>query len=96
MRLDPRYEFQMRGIGYGHPTFRHGALAGRVDGRRRAAHAAGRAARATRPTSTSRRIVDATYTVPDGTVEQGIGILEQLAVGPHPSGLTGLVDGFGA
>ena len=30
----------------------------------------------------------------DGTVEQGIGILEQLAIGPHPSGLSGILDGY--
>ena len=28
----------------------------------------------------------------DGSIEHGIGILEQLAIGPHPTGLTGILD----
>ena len=28
----------------------------------------------------------------DGAVEHGTGILEQLAIGPHPTGLNGLFD----
>ena len=36
----------------------------------------------------------ATYRGPDGRVEHGTGILEQLAIGEHPSGLTGLLDPF--
>ncbi len=39
-------------------------------------------------------LCDATLTKADGTVEHGIGILEQLAIGPHPTGLTGILDGY--
>jgi hypothetical protein len=93
VRLTPRYEFQMRGIGYGHPTFRHGAWQGEstVAGERFATPV-------DNPTDPAnlhiQAIVDATYTSPDGEVEEGIGILEQMAIGPHPTGLTGLTDGF--
>ena len=39
-------------------------------------------------------LCDATLTMADGTIEHGIGILEQLAIGPHPTGLTGILDGY--
>ena len=39
-------------------------------------------------------LCDATITLPDGRVEHGLGILEQLALGPHPTGLTGILDGY--
>ena len=39
-------------------------------------------------------LCDATLTMADGTVEHGQGILEQLAIGPHPTGLTGILDGY--
>lgn len=90
--LKPRFEFHMQGIGYGHPEFGHGYWKGEgvtagdrlqlpVDD----------------PLDRSnihvQAISDATLTLPDGTVEHGIGILEQLALGPHPTGLTGILDG---
>ena len=28
------------------------------------------------------------------TLEEGIGILELYCIGPHPTGLTGLIDGY--
>lgn len=91
VKLTPRYEFQMRGIGYGHPRFRHGAWQGElvVDGDRMTLPV-------DQPCEPSnvhiQAIVDATFTGADGHVEHGIGILEQLAIGPHPSGLSGLFD----
>jgi hypothetical protein len=36
----------------------------------------------------------ATFLGADGTTDSGIGILEQLAIGPHPTGLTGIFDGY--
>ena len=41
-------------------------------------------------------LCDATIAMPDGTTEHGLGILEQLALGPHPSGLTGILDPYRA
>ena len=86
--LEPFLTFQMLGIGYLHPTFGHGVWHGDlvVAGERF-------------------RSADCDPTLPhhvhvqqlcratlDGAV-QGTGILEILAIGPHPSGLTGLFDG---
>jgi hypothetical protein len=41
-------------------------------------------------------LCDATYLAPDGSVEHGTGILEQLAIGNHPSGLSGILDPYTA
>jgi hypothetical protein len=39
-------------------------------------------------------ICDATYVAPGGSTEHGIGILEQLAIGNHPTGLRGILDPY--
>jgi hypothetical protein len=39
-------------------------------------------------------LCDATYVAPDGSTERGIGILEQLAIGNHPTGLHGILDPY--
>lgn len=91
VRLTPRHEFMMRGLGYGHPDFGHGYWKGE-------AVTAGE--RITLPVADPcdrhhvhvQAFCDAVLTHPDGTTEDGCGILEQLAVGPHPSGLTGILD----
>jgi hypothetical protein len=91
--MRPRYEFQMRGIGYGHPEFGHGYWKG---------ESATGGERLQLPVATPlarehvhvQALCDATVTLADGTVEDGIGILEQLAIGPHPSGLTGILDPY--
>ena len=91
--LRPRYEFEMRGIGYGHPEFGHGYWKG---------EAVTGGERLPLPVDTPlarehvhvQALCDATVTFSDGTSEQGLGILEQLAIGPHPSGLTGILDPF--
>jgi hypothetical protein len=36
----------------------------------------------------------AIYVAPDGSRESGIGILEHLATGAHPTGLSGIVDPY--
>jgi hypothetical protein len=91
--LRPQYEFQMSGLGYGHPRYNHGSWHGEsmVDGQL-----------LTLPIDTPcarehlhvQALCEATYTGADGTVEHGVGILEQLAIGPHPSGLTGIFDPY--
>lgn len=91
--LRPFKEFMMRGLGYGHPRYGHGTWHGEsvVDGER---------LRVPVDTPCAREHVHvqalshATYVAPDGHIEQGVGILEQLAIGPHPSGLRGLLDPF--
>lgn len=91
--LEPLYEFQMRGIGYGHPEWSHGTWKGEsaVGGERMALPV-------DQPCSREnihiQALSKATFHGADGTVEHGIGILEQLAIGPHPSGLTGIFDPY--
>ncbi len=93
VRLEPMFEFHMRGIGYGNPSFGHGYWKGE--------HAVGGERLAT-PVDTpiSRENVHiqalcrATLTKADGTVEHGMGILEQLAFGDHVTGLRGILDGY--
>ena len=91
VHLRPRHEFHMRGIGYGHPEYGHGFWKG---------EAVTGGDRLVLPVDTPlarehvhvQAICDATVTLPDGTTEEGLGILEQLAIGPHPSGLRGILD----
>jgi len=93
--LTPRFEFQMRGVGYGHPRFAHGTWHGEAvtDGERLDLPVADPL---TRENVHVQALCDATLTLADGTVEHGMGILEQLCIGPHPTGLTGLFDGHRA
>ena len=92
--LEPIVNFQMLGIGYGHPQFGHGVWKGElvVDGDRWSLPVAD-------PTSPQHTHIQAlskaTYIGADGTRHEGIGILEQFVVGPHlPTGLTGYFDGY--
>jgi hypothetical protein len=88
LSYEPLLDFQMKGIGYFHPEWGHGRWHGEsAEG------------------SDSWRIEDldllnftnihiqslCKVTSSDG--RSGIGSLEQLAIGPHASGLTGLLDG---
>jgi hypothetical protein len=87
IELEPLYEFQMIGLGYGHPEWGHGFWKG---------ESAVGGERWTLPVDTPcdprhlhiQAVCRATC---DGV--QGIGILEQLVIGPHaPSGLRQLLD----
>ncbi len=93
--LLPRYEFQMRGLGYGHPEFGHGMWKGEsvVAGERIQLPVA---TPCTRQHIHVQAICDATYLAPDGSTQHGIGILEQLAIGQHPTGLDGIFDPYTA
>jgi hypothetical protein len=84
--------FQMSGIGYGHPTRGHGVFQGEEsvvsEQVETAAVAPGLPANAH-----IQAIVQARMTLPDGTEDQGRGVLEQLVIGPHaPSGFRELFD----
>jgi hypothetical protein len=91
--LLPRQEFQMCGLGYGHPEFGHGMWKG---------ESVVATERITLPVATPctrehvhvQALCDATYVGPDGSSEHGTGILEQLAIGDHPTGLSGIFDPF--
>ncbi|MEM6651152.1 MAG: hypothetical protein AAGA72_08830 [Pseudomonadota bacterium] len=88
----PLSTFMMKGIGYGHPSMAHGAYRGDLS--------------VTREDLTPdnlpwqqpenlhiQAIVKATHTGPDGIRREGIGILEQLTIGPHaPSGWKDILD----
>ena len=91
VRLEPLYEFQMSGLGYGHPAHGHGTWQGEsmVAGERLALPVADPC---DRTTIHIQALSKATFLGADGTVEHGIGILEQLAIGPHPTGLTGIFE----
>lgn len=91
--LQPGEPFHMLGIGYGHPRFGHGVWNGELTtaGERLELPVAD-------PCSRSNLHIQAqcaaTYRGPDGSVRHGRGILEQIVVGPHPSGFTGIFDPF--
>jgi hypothetical protein len=87
LRLEPMYEFQMLGIGYTHPEWGHGYWRGE------AATGGQRWVLADLdPMALPHLHVQALCRATLGE-RTGIGILEQLVIGPHePSGLTGLLD----
>jgi len=89
VELEPIYEFQMLGIGYLHPEWSHGVWKGEL--------AVG-STRLTLPVQDPLALehlhVQALCRARTSDGEEGIGILEQLVLGPHhPSGLTGFFDG---
>ena len=69
-------------------------MEGRVGCRRRADHDFLSPQPCTRQHVHVQAVCDATYVAPDGSTENGIGILEQLAIGSHPTGLSGILDPF--
>ena len=93
VELNPRYEFQMSGLGYGNPEFGHGMWKGEeiVGGERVRLPVD---SPCTRQNLHVQAVCDATYVAPDGSTESGIGILEQLAIGNHPTGLSGIFDPY--
>lgn len=87
--LEPLATFQMRALGYLHPEFGHGRWHGAE-----VVHTERWKVSETNPTDPfflhCQQIVRASW-----GEKQGIGVLEQLAIGPHaPTGLHGLVEGF--
>ncbi len=85
-------EFQMHGIGYGHPKFAHGLWRGDLDvqGERTDLSAVDPAI----PLNAHiQALVSAQLRLPGGAVHEGRGVLEQLFIGPHaPSGFKGIFD----
>jgi hypothetical protein len=81
--------FRMRGIGYNHPTFAHGTNHGGLE-------IGGESIKLDDfdPTDPSSIHIQTLCTVHMGD-QTGVGVLEQLAFGPHfPTGLTGITDGY--
>ena len=86
--LEPVFPFYMQGIGYAHPTDNHGTWLG--DGFRRSESFATAEVDETLPHN---QHVQALCRAERDDGARGIGVLEQLIVGPHaPSGFTDLLD----
>lgn len=87
--FEPLYTFRMRGIGYMHPHWSHGSLHGPLEVGYEAIPLDEFS-----PTDPSCIHIQTLCKVRMGDRE-GVGVLEQLAFGPHgPTGLTGIIDGF--
>jgi hypothetical protein len=89
IELEPLLTFRMRGIGYLHPRFSHGSNHGELE-------VAGESiALDDFPPLDPASIHVQTLCRARTADEEGMGVLEQLAFGPHePSGLTGVLDGY--
>jgi hypothetical protein len=89
----PFATFAMKGIGYGHPEWPHGGWKGELAVARDDIDLG--ALDPLVPNNLHiQALARAEHAGPDGTGSQGIGIVEQLVIGPHaPSGLAGIVDG---
>jgi hypothetical protein len=85
---DVLFPFQMAGLGYSHPTRRHGAWHGELS-----VHSDEWLLADVDPTAAHNIHVQnfCRVTLDDRV---GWGILEQLAIGPHVSGLTGILDPY--
>lgn len=86
--LEPQLRFHMKGLGYGHPTWRQGAWQGEL-----ALHGESFDPDELDLLAPENVHVQQVVRASDGQ-RSGIGALEQIVLGPHePSGLTGLLDG---
>ena len=88
VELEPLFAFRMRGAGYMHPRYGHGRYHGEpvVDGE---VHRTDELDTVALHDVHVQQVVRATW-----GERRGIGVLEQLVIGPHaPSGLTGMLDG---
>ena len=88
IHLEPLLAFQMLGIGYFHPEFAHGLWKGETASLRDDLVLDDLDPVAVQHIHIQ-HLVRATW-----GDRVGIGVLEQLCIGEHPSGLTGLFDGF--
>lgn len=88
VELEPLVDFQMRGVGYLHPEFRHGCWLGEeVVGHESLVLAD------LDPLDAANLHVQSVVRATAGD-RVGVGVLEQLVIGVHePSGFTGLLDG---
>jgi hypothetical protein len=89
IRLDRKFTFRMRGIGYTHPHWAHGSNHGPLE-----VGGESVALDDFDPRDPSSIHIQTLCAVRMGDRE-GVGVLEQLAFGPHaPTGLTGFTDGW--
>jgi hypothetical protein len=89
IELEKRFTFRMRGLGYTHPHWSHGSNHGELEVGGESI-ALGDFA----PEDPTSIHIQTLCAVRMGDRE-GVGVLEQLAFGPHaPSGLSGFTDGY--
>jgi len=94
VEFTPLGTFLMKGIGYGHPVWRHGAFQGDQLKVVREDFAPGKTPWAAPENLHIQEIVKAVHKGPDGAGSEGIGTFEQLFLGPHaPSGFKEILDG---
>lgn len=88
IELTPKWSFYMKGLGYGHETFRHGSYHGALDVLRERLVLSDMG-----PENLHiQAMCDVVLTTKQGQ-EKGQGVLEQLVIGPHaPSGFFGMMD----
>ncbi|MGB1737810.1 MAG: hypothetical protein ACPHE1_06675, partial [Pseudomonadales bacterium] len=88
IELTPKWSFYMKGLGYGHETFRHGSYHGALDVLRERLVLSDMG-----PENLHiQAMCDVVLTTKRGQ-EKGQGVLEQLVIGPHaPSGFSGMMD----
>lgn len=86
--LEPKLRFYMKGLGYGHPTWRQGAWQGELEIAGESYDPA-----AIDPSAIENGHIQQVVHATDGE-RTGIGVLEQICIGPYaPGGFTGLFDG---
>lgn len=90
--LEPEADFQMHGIGYGHPKYAHGVWRSELDVQAERFDS-GNADLTSPQNAHIQALVKATLKLPDGSVHMGRGVLEQMFFGPHaPSGFREMFD----
>ena len=91
--FEPQYEFYMNGLGYGHPSWGHGANKGQAIATEREDLRLADVNPGMPHTLHVQAISKVTYQEGGRTVQVGRGVLEQLALGPHaPSGFKQMLD----
>lgn len=89
IHLEPRLRFQMKGLGYTHPTWSHGGWHGEL-----AVHGESFVIDDLDPLAFENIHVQQIVTATDGD-RMGIGVLEQACIGPYaPAGFTDINDGY--
>jgi hypothetical protein len=92
IKVTPRFNFSMTGIGYGNTTFGHGVNKGDLaigyD-----EHVLAEVTSCAPPHLHIQAFAEAEMTLPNGEKRMGVGILEQLIIGPHkPLGFKEILD----
>ncbi len=94
LQFTPLHTFQMKGIGYGHPIWRHGAYHGEARVMAREDILPDELPWSDPANLHIQALSRAELTDEDGVRHDGLGVVEQLFLGPHaPSGFTDILDG---